>query len=363
MTDQALIDWAKAAQTHALIKSEFLDPDGEHDYIGAALVVRAALFFPDGYRPDVRAAIAECLRDYAAFAGDRLKWIAQDGRKPVKVKDGKIDESVLTKVPADQAATAYISSGETAKDAGLWEFRAFALPQWMETPTGGASTLTFSVPVPFIVTNPTAFQKLFVDCARRLRVYSGYAGYATNLSLTKRDENEPTEYWLSRRNLALDAGDPMIGAMHLREKIKTVGWLTAIDKQMVEKVGGISTLRNELPPDWFALYDVNGGLVIQAGPAPLPGDSSDGAGKGQPVAPASYVVLNAALKGVRAVTVSRLQRGVWGGPAPCYDTVPESDEWLRRFDVDEPELLLQKARLLKLPQLTDATELPDRLRG
>ncbi|KVS51677.1 hypothetical protein WK39_27410 [Burkholderia cepacia] len=361
MTDQAFIDWAKAAQTNALIKSEFLDPAGEHDYVGAALVVRAALFFSNGYQADVRRAIAECLHDYAAIAGDRLKWIAQDGRKAVKVKDGKVDEAVLTKVPEDQAATAYISSGEKAKDAGLWEFRAFALPKWMETPTGGASTLTFSVPVPFIVAYPTAFQKLFVDCARRLNVYSGYAGYATNLSLTKRDENEPTEYWLSKRNLALDVGDPMISAMHLRDKLKTVGWLTAINQRMVEEVGGLATLRNELPPDWFALYDINGGVVIQAGPVPLPGDAADGGGHGQPVAPANYVILNTALTNVRAATVARLQRGVWGGPAPCYDTVPESDDWLRRFDIGESDVFDYKAKLLKMPRLTAESVLPDRL--
>ncbi|MGU7784456.1 type VI immunity family protein [Burkholderia sp. PU8-34] len=199
-----------------------------------------------------------------------------------------------------------------------------------------------------------------VDFARRLDVYSGYAGYAVNLSLTERDENEPTEYWLSKRNVALDVGDPMISAMHLRDKIKTVSWLTAIDKQMLEKIGGLATLRNELPPNWFALDDINGGVVIQAGPEPLPGDSPDAEGKGQPLAPANYVVLNAALKDVRAETVARLQRGVWGS-APCYDTIPESDAWLRRFDVEDVELLAYKSKLLNLPHLTPESALPERL--
>ncbi len=362
MTDQAFIEWAKAAQTDALIKSELLDPDGDHDYIGAALVVRAAMYFPDAHTPEVRAAIVKCFQAYSAFAGERLKWLTRDGRKAVKLKDGKIEETVITNVPDDQAVTAYVSSGEKAKDAGLWEFRVFGLPKWMESmPTGGASTLTFSVPVPFLFAYPGEFQKLFVQVARLLNVYSGYAGYAVNLSLTERDENASTEYWLSKRNIALDVGEPMVSADHLREKIKTVAWLTAIDKKMLEKVGGLATLRNELPPEWFALYDVNGGVAIQSGPEPLPGDSDDADGKGPPVLPPNYVVLNAALKDVRVESVWRLQRGVWGGPAPCYDTIPESDAWIRRFDVEDAELLAYKAKLLKLPSLTPESVLPERL--
>ncbi|WP_442854569.1 type VI immunity family protein [Burkholderia sp. A9] len=167
------------------------------------------------------------------------------------------------------------------------------MPKRMERPDGGASTRTFSVPAPFLFARPAAFQKLFVDFSRRLNVFSGYACHAVNLSRTECDENEPTEYWLSKRNIALDVGDPVISAMRLRDKIKTVGWLTAIDNQMLETVGGLVALRSELPPNWFAFYDIDGGVVIQAGAEPLPGDAPDADGKTQPVAPANYVVLNA----------------------------------------------------------------------
>jgi hypothetical protein len=258
--------------------------------------------------------------------------------------------------------TAYVSSGEKADDAGLWEFRVFGILEYEEAmPDGGASALTFSVPVPFLVAHPRVFQQMFVDFAKRLNAYNGYAGFAVNLSLTEAEANTPTEYWLARRYRALDVGNPLLNATHLRSKLKTVSWLTCLDKTLLEQVGGISALRSELPPDWFALYDMNGGVVIQAGPEPESGGAADEAGKGPPVAPANYVILNNALKAVRAPTVWRLQRGLMGAAAPYFDTTAESDEWLRRFDIDERDLFDYKAKLLEMPKLTTSTVLPDRL--
>ncbi|MBN3788150.1 DUF3396 domain-containing protein [Burkholderia sp. Ac-20353] len=361
MDEQALIEWAKKAQTDALLKGGMLLPKQRHDYIGAAMVVRAALFFPNAYQESVQDEIAKCFAAYSAYAGSRLRWLTQDGRKPVQLKDGQVDPNVF-RPRGDAGVTAYLSSGEKAEDAGLWEFRVFGIFDYEETmPEGGASTLTFSVPVPFLVAYPQAFQQLFVDFAKRLNVYNGYAGFAVNLSLPEAEANTPTEYWLARRYIALDVGNPLLNATHLRSKIKTVSWLTCLNKALLEQVGGISALRNELPPDRFALYDVNGGVVIQAGPEPESGASADEAGKGPSVAPANYVVLNNALKAVRAETVWRLQRGLMGSTAPYFDTTAESDAWLRRFDVNDSELLDYKAKLLKLPRLSTATVLHDRL--
>ncbi|WP_244108363.1 type VI immunity family protein [Burkholderia anthina] len=361
MDEHALIEWAKHAQTDALLKGGMLLPKQRHDYVGAAMVVRAALFFPDAYQESVQGEIAKCFAEYAAYAGPRLRWLTQDGRKPVQLKDGLVDPQVF-RARGDAGVTAYLSSGEKAEDAGLWEFRVFGIFDYEEAmPEGGASSLTFSVPVPFLVAHPQAFQRLFVDFAKRLNVYNGYAGFAVNLSLPEAEANTPTEYWLARRYIALDVGNPLLNATHLRTKLKTVSWLTCLNQAMLEQVGGISALRSELPPDWFAFYDVNGGVVIQAGPEPEAGGATDEAGKGPPIAPANYVVLNNALKTVRAATVWRLQRGLMGSGAPYFDTTAESDDWLRRFDVEDRDLLDYKAKLLKMPRLTTTSELPNRL--
>lgn len=60
----------------------------------------------------------------------------------------------------------------------------------------------------------------------------------------------------------------MAGTANAHLGIKTVGWLTAINREYLEKVGGESTVRSELPMDWFRLLDYDDGIVIQAGPQP-----------------------------------------------------------------------------------------------
>ncbi|WP_179404094.1 type VI immunity family protein [Burkholderia guangdongensis] len=362
MTDKAFIEYAKAHQHEALIPGGALEPTAKHDYVGAAVVVRGALFFRNAADPAVRDAIAQCYEQYRAVAKDELKWLWQDGKQPVKLKSGKLPADLFTAYSDKVALTAYVTSGDTAADAGFWHFQVFGQQRWREErPHAGLNTLTFSTSLLYVAENPATFQKLFVDFARRLNAASGYAGYAVNLSLATTAANVPTEYQLAKQMIALDVGEPLLHAARLRNGIKTVGWLTALNKELLEKAGGLDTLRNELPPDWFALYDLNSGVVIQAGRRPESGSPAHDDENGPPVPPASYVILNAALKSVRVPSVWQLQVGQTGSAAPYFATTSESDDWLRRFDVPDQQLFEYKAKLLQMPVLDAEYTLPDRL--
>jgi len=50
-----------------------------------------------------------------------------------------------------------------------------------------------------------------------------------------------------------------------------------------------------------------------------------------------------------------------GAAEPYFDTTAASDDWLRRFDIDECDVFDYKAKLLTMPTLTAASVLPDRL--
>ncbi|NYH13224.1 type VI immunity family protein [Paraburkholderia bryophila] len=134
MADLTYLEWANSAQTDAQIKGAILEPDLPHDYVGAALVVRASLFFPNAYRSDVRAEIANCFEQYSAFAGERLRWITQDGTRPSALKGGRPNTKVFAPKSENDLVSAFISSGEKTSDAGLWEFRVFGLMKWQEAP-------------------------------------------------------------------------------------------------------------------------------------------------------------------------------------------------------------------------------------
>lgn len=150
----------------------------------------------------------------------------------------------------------------------------------------------------------------------------------------------------------LDVGDPVaMKVRKLTDRIKTADWLTLIDHDMVDRVGGVQTLQSELPKAWFSLAQCAQGVLIRAGVAPQAGIPQ---GDGQPVAPPpAYIVLNAALREILTNSVSSLQRGTVGGDAPVYGTTPGSDAWLRRFDVSPDHLLQAKAAILDTPRLLD----------
>ncbi|WP_244116782.1 type VI immunity family protein [Burkholderia cepacia] len=116
--------------------------------------------------------------------------------------------------------------------------------------------------------------KLFFDAARRLGTAHGHAGFAVNLSPTSVNQNESTEYLISRMLPGLDVGVPSdLATRQLKGKIKTVDWLTAIDQSMLDAVGGLSRLRSELPQEWFAIGDYGYGIVVRAGVIPDSGTS------------------------------------------------------------------------------------------
>ena len=61
---------------------------------------------------------------------------------------------------------------------------------------------------------------------------------------------EATEYWIGQTIPSLDVG--YAGAnveRDLLDKMKSVDWLTAISNGMLEKAGGLQTIRSELPPN------------------------------------------------------------------------------------------------------------------
>ena len=137
-----------------------------------------------------------------------------------------------------------------------------------------------------------------------------------------------------------------------RKGIKTVSWLTAVNHEMIERVGGLSTIRSELPMDWFALYDHGTGIVIQAGPKP------EAAPVDVDPKPARLVLPNNLFRAVRAPEVSLHFNSQNGEPRL---TGWSAERWLKRFDIDADEWPACKAKLLDEPTLTEQTTLPDRL--
>ncbi|WP_186139904.1 type VI immunity family protein [Burkholderia gladioli] len=359
--DKNFIEWAKANQGKALIQNGLLEPRYAHDGIGAAVVVRGSLYFERAFDPDVRKALVDCFDDYCATPGCKLTFLWNNGKAAQALGKAKPFRSIAASLgPEDRFDFCYVG-GEAATDASLWRFEVTGLRQWQEAKgTRGINALAFSVPLPAVQENPDAFAKLFFDFARRINAAHGQAGFAVNLSPTNPEENEATEHWISQIMPGLDVGRPdSVSARGLRDRVKSVNWLTAIGKPMLHTVGGVAALRSELPPSWFSVGDYGAGVVIRAGVQPESGvsDSEDK----PPVPPPAYVVLDHALRAVRASEMEILQRGTVNAGAPVYNTPASTAAWLRRFETDDSGLLAAKAALLDTPQLSVANALPNPL--
>ncbi len=336
-----------------------LEPRYPHDGIGAALVVRASLYFKGGYTRDKRDALAWVFDRYVEIARQAsapntdhpLRWLWFNGKKALPLAKAPALSALASSVGANEGFDATFVGGETARDASFYEFTTFCLEQFQaELGTRGLDVLVFTFPAPFVRTNPTPFIRLFRDAAAAVDAIHGHAGLAVNLSPTSRTENESSEYLMAQQlGPGVDVGSPIaMKVRDLTDRIKTVDWLTLIDKPMLAKVGGIATLQSALPTDWYDLTPCAQGLLIRAGTIPEAGVQG---ATGALAPPPAYVVVNAALRAIVADTVSILQRGTANGDAPVYNTQTSSNAWLRRFDVSENELLNAKAAVLDTPKL------------
>ncbi|EPM76814.1 type VI immunity family protein [Pseudomonas syringae] len=308
-----------------------LTKQGPQDYVGGVPAITGTLFFNDAHLPEVREAICSCFDEYEALAKDHLTWLWREEppEGPDKFAYAKAPpmRAMVKRMKENDLMGFCYTSGKQAHDAGDWEFYISGLRGW-EAKMGswGASVLRFSFPLLYVEENPIAFQSMFVSFARRLKSIHGYGGHGLVLSAVRVSDNQPFEAMLADKLNGLDVGLPL-GASETADKgIKTVSWLTALNHELVEKIGGIGEIEAELPMDWFALYDYGSGLVIQSGPTPEAAPLHNPSKNGEP----------------RIIG--------WA-----------AEQWLKRFDIEEDELMAYKARLLDGPRLTKATTLPDRL--
>jgi hypothetical protein len=340
------------------IPGGLLTKQGAQDYVGGMPAITGTLFFKDAHTAPVREAICDCFEEYEAVAKEYLTWLwraePREGPDKIAYPKAKSMREMMKRMGENDAVSFGYISGKKAHEAGEWEFYVNGWRGWQaKMGTWGLCSLRFSMPLLYVEEHPQAFQAMFVSFAKRLHAVHGYGGNGLVLSIVRTGDNEPFEAYLSRMLNGLDVGGPVGVAEAAAHGIKTVSWLTAINKEMVEKVDGLSVVRSELPMDWFALYDYGNGIVIQAGPKP------EAAPVDVDPKPARYVLPNMLLKEVRTPKIGSLHLGSIDGEPRIVGSLAE--DWLQRFDVPEEQLLEYKAKLLKEPKLTKESTLPDRL--
>jgi hypothetical protein len=379
MTDDQIEAWAKDPRRADTMPYGLYEPPHRKGITGAALVVRGALYFRNGFTPEVRKALVNCFEQYNAVieeynhaaevaAGQQpsktgpLRWFYSEGEDPTAYDQAPGFERLAKTVAANQTLAVAMTSAEHKLATGFYDFTVFALSDRKAERKRGLDAMAFSVPRAFLAHRPARFQAMFNVFAEALPTVHGHAGFAVNVPPMGRRPNEASEYFYARRfGPGIDVGDPMRSNIRkLYTKIKTVDWLNALDAELVREVGGFSSLA--LPPDWFIRKPLgNGGLLVQAGIAPETGISD---GPGKPILPpAAYVLLNQALRPIVADTLDTLQDGTLDSTAALLNTVVATEGWLRRFNVPEDQIHAWWVELHKTPKVTEERALIDEFAG
>jgi len=308
--------------------------------VSVRLGLMCSLYMRDPHSPEVRMGLAKCGDHYQQLFGEHLKcYIKPDG-----IYTGKPKSYPAQGINLVDYVRQYDSIEE--KDFAPMFFgdqdHYVAAAYGMDI--SASSTLPsplrdrpayFSVVLPFSCLKgkegEQAFQKLVHGWCQELKPFHGYAGLGAIQSMSGIEKKRTNHlvYPFAKRFPGLEVDRPGTIASKMKRgggalKIKGVNWLTALDDECFEQLGGRQAVLSDLG-DEFILYEYEGGVLIQAGLTPQPGDVN------QQHIPRYYQQLARKLKPIRLI----FPEGHYLIASPNKNeqsNAEASNEWLARFD-------------------------------
>ena len=161
---------------------------------------------------------------------------------------------------------------ESGSAPNLPSQKAFTLRAWefKEQPVGAVRLI---LPVSFIQESTEPFIGLVKSLTNELEFLSGHCGYAVNWNETGDFANDAQKkiFLLSQRYLGIDLSSLTTTLCAISNGIKCANWLTLINNDYCERLGGLSELQQSLDQS-IVLHPLKHGLMFQAGPRPETGD-------------------------------------------------------------------------------------------
>jgi len=155
-------------------------------------------------------------------------------------------------------------SFDAAPDAGL----EFFAPEYR-----GVGAINLFLPVEVVEQSPEKLVTLATNLAKDITFASGNAGYALNF--TREGDYYTSAEWsafpLCFRYPGLEYNSLSNTSFALQEGFKRVNWLTFLNLDQCEKLGGIKELEKKFSSD-IIIHPLAKGIMIQAGAMPAIGD-------------------------------------------------------------------------------------------
>jgi TseV toxin immunity protein TsiV len=206
-----------------------------------------------------------------------------------------------------------LTAGRSRDEVGRGGFRFFIAPAMLDREAG---YFQFHLPASYSRDDPDALVTLVQTIADVLPFRSGHAGYGVQYDEGTGPErrNLQLRAWCNRYE-GLDCNDLGMIREHVVQSIKGVNWITLLDQELCDRVGGVDRLRGDLPAP-ISVITLRSGCLMRAGVAPGLGD------RNRREKLTAYRQVNDALKELR----------MEGGWSTGWWDADEALEWVRRFD-------------------------------
>ena len=230
-----------------------------------------------------RASLRETYSEWLALAGpEKFKFFATEGM----TKHRKVIKKTLDMLPSwldsgmhRDYVTMDLVSSETFDSEGKTRIYVHSAeanfdPEVNDIYDFQSAILRLTLPLDQV---PIAdFRDHFLATLSRFPFVSGAAGHALVTSQYYSDDAQTHAWKASMHHPGADIYVRLIDSFTTGlNGLKTVNWLTAINDSMVEGLGGKAQMSLTLPGE-VQLISIDGGIVLQAGPEPLLGNTNQG---------------------------------------------------------------------------------------
>lgn len=313
--------------------------ENQDNRIAVRLGLICSLYIRNPHAPEVRAKLAYCGDQYQQIFGENLKSYlhpAGIGDPKSYPREGISLTDYIQQLDTPEKAFAPEFYGEQDyQAAGAYGLDIFASSNRPSLIRDKPAYLSVVLPFSWLQgkDGQQAFQTLVHHWCEILQPFHGYAGIGAIQSMDSTEKKRTIHLVqpLAQRFPGLEVENPGLVSNQMGNhinglKIKGVNWLTALDNQCLEELGGRDTLLSQLD-NTFVVYDYQGGLLIQAGLTPQLGDSNTGH------MPHSYQLLANIVKPLRLAFpdgYSLLQSS-----SPEISNTEVTNNWLARFDYPE----------------------------
>jgi hypothetical protein len=223
--------------------------------------------------------------------------------------------------PPRKIVNIHLTDGLQLDDASEYSFWVYGEERGEMTYGQYANVIRCAFPGRWGLEDSDRYLAFVADACEHFPFQSGHGGLVLELSRYARSASHTAAWQLSMQHPGLDISNPITDAIAVgRDAIKGVNWLTILGSEFADRVGGSASLRSELPNSVRVIL-VNGGVILQAGPAPRWG----------------HVNRRDLLPDYRAVyrIVSPLQEAIFDRytafSLPGGDHREKTKAWLRRF--------------------------------